>query len=177
MVKKLFTQKQINRNKKLIKRKAKEKSKLKRKIKSGKKTEAFQFDDIFVQKSFLKSHDEYYQFIKITFSEPLKAYSKIHTASIFSSLLLNPNYQSSQYRLEKAISICLSFCLGDKKPDYDLVKFILDKSTELFSMMEDPAEDVFISILWFEDEPYKVSTGLWEGDIYQAQIFLDFISF
>src|ERR1035437_8211116 len=41
--------------------------------------------------------------------------------------------------------------------------------------MEDPAEDVFISTVWFEAEQYKVSTGLWEGGIYQAQIFLDFI--
>jgi hypothetical protein len=117
---------------------------------------------------------EYQQFLATTFSTTLKSYSAIQTASVFSALSLNPNFQSSQYRLEKAISICLSFCKGNKKPDLNLVKFILEKSSELFSLMEDPAEDVFISTLWFEDEQYKVGTGLWEGGIYQTQIFLDF---
>jgi hypothetical protein len=173
MAKKSDSQKQLIRHKKLLKKKAKatRKSKSKSNNINDKKYKAFDFDKMFN----IGNNDKYYESIKNNFSVRLKPYSKIDTAAIFSSLLLNPDYQSSQYRLEKAISICLSFCLGDKKPDYDVVKFILDKSTELFSMMEDPAEDVFISILWFEDEPYKVSTGLWEGGIYQTQLFLDFI--
>lgn len=117
---------------------------------------------------------EYQQFLETTFSKTLKNYSAIETTSIFSALSLNPNFQSSQYRLEKAISISLSFCKGNKKPDLNLIKFILEKSSELFSHLEDPAEDVFISTLWFDGEQYKVSTGLWEGGIYQTQIFLDF---
>mgnify|MGYP000597813311 CR=1 FL=1 len=123
-----------------------------------------------------RNNSEHQQSIKTTFSEILKKYSKIDTTSIFSSLLLNPNYQSSQYRLEKAISICLSFCDGNEKPDVDLIRFIFEKLDELgFGRMEDPAEDVFISTVWFEGEQYKLSTGLWEGGIYQAQIFLGFI--
>gem|GEM_PF-1623968 len=120
-------------------------------------------------------NNEYHQEIKIIFKETLKEYSKIDTACIFSALLLNPSYQSSQYRLEKAVAISLSFCEGTKRPDNNLINFILEKSFELFGLLEDPAEEVFISIVWFENEQYKLSAGLWEGGIYNTQIFLDFI--
>ena len=178
MAKKSTKQNQINKNKKLSKRKAKAKknSKLNTKNKLHEKLDEFQLDEILIKKNFLKSKDEHHQLIKTIFSSILNEYSKIDTTSVFSSLLLNPNYQSSQYRLEKAISICLSFCKGEKKPDLNLIKYIFEKLEVLgFVRMEDPAEDVFISTVWFEGEQYKVSTGLWEGGIYQTQIFLDFV--
>lgn len=178
MAKKSVKQNQTNRLKKQQKRKAKakEKSKTEARAKCYKKTSRFHLNEMFMQGNKGKINDEDYQFIKNAFGEALKEYSKIDTVSVFSSFLLNPSYQSSQYRLEKAISICLSFCKGDKEPDLSLVKFIFEKSYELFGSMEDPAEDVFISTVWFEGNQYKVSKGLWEGGIYQTQIFLDFIS-
>ena len=182
MAKKSAKQKQTNRNRKQQKRKiktlarAKQKYKVKVKPNNSKMAGEFKFDDIFLQEKLDRNNSEHQQSIKTTFSEILEEYSKIDTASIFSSLLLNPNYQSSQYRLEKAISICLSFCDGNKKPDLGLIKFIFKKLDKLgLGHMEDPAEDVFISTIWFEEKQYKLSTGLWEGGIYQAQIFLSFI--
>ncbi|BCG64203.1 MAG: hypothetical protein methR_P1971 [Methyloprofundus sp.] len=180
MAKKTAKQKQTNRNKqqqkRIIKTLARAKQKSKAKPKHSKTSGEFKFADIFMQENLSRNNNEHQQSIKTTFSEILKKYSKIDTTSIFSSLLLNPNYQSSQYRLEKAISICLSFCDGNEKPDLNLIKFIFEKINEFgFEHMEDPAEDVFISTIWFEGKQYKLSTGLWEGGIYQAQIFLDFI--
>ncbi|MDP1814606.1 MAG: hypothetical protein Q8K92_09185, partial [Leadbetterella sp.] len=179
MTKNSARQKQITKNRKLLKRnaKAKKKSKVKARSKSCKKSGELQLDEKFMLESLVRRNNENDQSIKTTFSEILKEYSKIDTASVFSSLLLNPSFQSSQYRLEKAIVICLSFCNGDKKPDLNLIKFIFKKLDDLgFVCMEDPAEDVFISTVWFEGNQYKVSTGLWEGGIYEAQIFLDFIN-
>ena len=177
MSKKSAKQKKLNRNKKLFKRKvkSKEKSKAKIRTKSHKKSVEPQLDEMFTKEEFQKSKS-IHQTIENTFSVMLKEYSKIDTTSIFSALLLNPDYQASQYRFEKAISVCLSFCEGDKKPNQALIKFIFEKVSELFGYMDDPAEDVFISTLWFENEQYKLSTGLWEGGIYQTQIFLDVIN-
>ena len=179
--KKTAKQIQINRNRKQLKRKAKTLAKAKKGLNSKKElricknADEFHLDEMVKQLSDPRLNNEQHQFIKGTFGETLKEYSKIDTTCIFSSLLLTPSYQASQYRLEKAIAISLSFCEGDKKPDINLINFILEKSFELFGYMEDPAEDVFISTVWFENKQYKLSTGLWEGGIYQAQIFLDII--
>ncbi len=44
------------------------------------------------------------------FGPLLEDFSPISTASVFSVLSLNPDYQSNQFRLEKAVHLCLSFC-------------------------------------------------------------------
>jgi len=121
-----------------------------------------------------EANNEYHSSVAKEFKPILKEYSAVEIVSIFASLSLNPEWQSSHYRLEKLISICLSFCKGNKKPNITLVQSVLDKASELFRDDEDPAESVFIETLWFEGEQYKINTGLWEGGIYQAQIFLDF---
>ena len=166
------------RNKKKLRRKAKAFAKAKKRsalITKNKNSDKFQFDEKREQINNPLIANEQNLFIKNTFKDTLREYSKVDTACFFSSLLLIPSYQSSQYRLEKAIAISLSFCEGDKKPDQNLIDFILEKSSELFGLMEDPAEDVFISTVWFENKQYKISTGLWEGGVYQTQIFLDFL--
>jgi hypothetical protein len=166
------------RNKRKIRRKAKAFAKAKKRsdLKSKKKnSDKVQFDEMREKINNPLITNEQKLFIKKTFKDTLQEYSKVETACFFSSLLLIPSYQSSQYRLEKAIAISLSFCEGDKKPDKNLIDFILEKSSDLFGMMEDPAEDVFISTIWFENKQYKTSTGLWEGGVYQTQIFLNFL--
>jgi hypothetical protein len=168
--KKSVKRSQSIRNKKKTRRKAKAFAKAKKK-----NSDKVQFDEMREQINNPLIAYEQNLFIKNIFKDTLREYSKVDTACFFSSLLLIPSYQSSQYRLEKAIVISLSFCEGDKKPDKNLIDFILKKSSELFGMMEDPAEDVFISTIWFENKQYKISTGLWEGGVYQTQIFLDFL--
>lgn len=165
---------QINRNRKQVKRKTKSLAKAKKEFdhesrRKNSKKDALGSDE----KPTVKDGQDH--IIKRIFEKTLKDYSKLDTTCIFSSLLLNPIFQASQYRLENAIAISLSFCSGEKEPDLDLIKFILEKSSKLFGQMEDPSEDVFVSTVWFENEQYKLCTGLWEGGIYQTQIFLDLI--
>ena len=114
--------------------------------------------------------------VRSKFSSLLKPYSAVETGLVFAALLLNPSYQSSQYRLEKAIGLCLSMCEGNKKPNQDLITKIFEYLEDHgFTNMEDPAEDVQIDSVWYEGKQYKVCTGLWEGAAYQTQIFLDAI--
>ncbi|MGB6327304.1 MAG: hypothetical protein WBF48_00130 [Halarcobacter sp.] len=104
--------------------------------------------------------------------EHLHKYNPIKTASVFSSLLLNPKYHYHQYTLETIIKYCLSFCKGDLTPTTEFIKNIYNEIHNSISMMEEPVEDIFVSKLFFDNKSYKVQSGLWEGGIYSTQIIL-----
>ncbi|WP_040514371.1 hypothetical protein, partial [Paraglaciecola polaris] len=96
----------------------------------------------------------------------LKEYDPVESALYFSSLLLDPAYQSTTATLEKAIHLCLGICIGKKKTSKTFIKKVFKAvSSDGFSMMEDPAEDVMASRIWLNGKEYKVLLGLWEGCI------------
>ena len=104
----------------------------------------------------------------------LKLHDPSESALIFASIILNPNYQSTIGTLEKVIHMCLGLCKGNKKPTRDYTKKVFQEvSSSGIGMMDDPAEDVFMSQLWLNKKNYKVLPGLWEGSIHQTQIFLN----
>ncbi len=105
----------------------------------------------------------------------LKDYKPIELASVFSGLLLDPKYQFHIYRLEDAVSLCLSYAKGEKDPNPKIVQTIFNTLGNLVGHNEDPPEDVFVSKLWLGSQSYKVLLGLWEGSIYQTQILLDIL--
>ncbi len=108
------------------------------------------------------------------FGPLLEDFSPISTASVFSVLSLNPDYQSNQFRLEKAVHLCLSFCKGKKDPNRKIIQEVFKRMSECgLASMEDPAEDVFASRLWLDDKSYCVPLGLWEAGIYQTQLLLN----
>ena len=108
------------------------------------------------------------------FGPLLEEFSPIITASVFSALSLNPKYQSNQYRLEKAVHFCLSFCKGKNEPNKKIIQEIFISISECgIASMEDPAEDVFVSRLWLDDKSYCVPLGLWEAGIYGTQLLLN----
>lgn len=114
--------------------------------------------------------------LKDTFSVLLLDYCPIKTALVFSSLVLKTDCHSKTNSLENAIRLSLSFCKGKTEPDKQLISSIFKTLDELgITSMNDPAEDVLISTLWFNGSPYKVLTGLWDGAIYQAQNLIDIV--
>ncbi|MCG7539036.1 hypothetical protein [Pseudoalteromonas sp. OF7H-1] len=101
-------------------------------------------------------------------------YSPIESALCFSSLLLDPEYQSTTATLEKAIHMSLGVSRGANKATKSYIKKVFNAiSANGFSSMEDPAEDVMASKLWLNGKEYKVLLGLWEGCIHQTQMFID----
>jgi hypothetical protein len=104
----------------------------------------------------------------------LKGYDPVESALYFSSLLLDPAYQSTTATLEKAIHLCLGICIGKNKTSKTFIKKVFKAvSSDGFSMMEDPAEDVMASRVWLNGKEYKVLLGLWEGCIHQTQMFIN----
>jgi len=116
------------------------------------------------------------QKLEDTFSVLLLDYCPIKTSLVFSSLMLKAECHSIAHSLESAIKLCLSFCKGKSIPDKKLISSIFIKLDELgISLMNDPAEDVLVSTLWFNGSPHKVLTGLWDGAIYQAQNLINIV--
>ncbi|MEI6896693.1 MAG: hypothetical protein V5786_04230 [Psychromonas sp.] len=106
----------------------------------------------------------------------LKGHSPLESAAIFTSLLLTPSYQSNTITIEKAIYTSLSECNGKYLPTKRYIKRVFKGiHSSGLGMMEDPAEDVMASLLWFLGKPYKVLLGAWEGAIEQTQAFLNTI--
>lgn len=114
--------------------------------------------------------------LKDAFSVLLLDYCPIKTALVFSSLILKADCHSKTNSLENAIRLSLSFCKGKTEPDKRLISSVFKALDELgITSMNDPAEDVLISTLWFNGSPYKVLTGLWDGAIYQAQNLINIV--
>lgn len=107
-------------------------------------------------------------------NKSLGEYSPLESAALFSSLLLDSNFQSNAVTLEKAVYLCLSECTGKRIPTKRYIKNIFESiHSSGLGMMEDPAEDVAASLLWFFGKSYKVLLGGWEGCIQQTQAFLN----
>lgn len=107
----------------------------------------------------------------------LEGYSPVESSLNFSALLLHPSYQSTTATLEKAVHTCLGVCQGKNVATKSFIKSTFQAiSSAGFGMMEDPAEDVMVSKLWFNGKDYKVLLGLWEGCIHQTQMFLNVLA-
>ena len=104
----------------------------------------------------------------------LKSHDPFESALCFSSLLLDPEYQSTTATIEKAIHMCLGVCKGTKQVTKTHIRKIFKSiSDDGFAKMEDPTEDVMASKLWLNGKEYKVLLGLWEGCIHQTQMFIN----
>lgn len=112
-------------------------------------------------------------------SELIESLSNIHPikgASVFAGLLLCPELQSNCLRLETIIHLILGYSNGNKKINSNLALklFRLLENTR-FQFHEDPAEDVFISIVSTKSENYRIYEGIWEKSAFNLQRFIDLI--
>ncbi|MFC0116455.1 hypothetical protein ACFFK7_00770 [Pseudoalteromonas xiamenensis] len=104
----------------------------------------------------------------------IHTYDSVESSLTFSSLLLDPYFHSTTATIEKAIHICLEECNGTNKVTKTYIKKVFDWiSSNGFARLEDPAEDVMASKVWFDGDEYKVLLGIWEGCIHQTQLFID----
>tara|TARA_R110000851_G_scaffold78590_1_gene173428 strand:+ start:888 stop:4697 length:3810 start_codon:yes stop_codon:yes gene_type:complete len=122
------------------------------------------------------SESQYHENLERTFGELLSAYCPISTAGLFARLMLKVECHSYLHTLESAIRLSLSFCGGTKKPTRELISIFFDKLEDVgITAMNDPAEDIHVSTVWFEGHAYRVLTGLWDGAVYQLQNFLNVV--
>lgn len=108
--------------------------------------------------------------------ELFRRYDPVLLAASFAGLTTYPELQSNAFRLESLIHSSLLYAKGSKKPK----KQVIEKAFKLFSKsslshQEDPAEDVFVSLVNFQGQSFLIFEGLWEGNAFHLQRFLDVI--
>ena len=107
-------------------------------------------------------------FKQIASLDPLRA------ASVFAGMLLDPTLQANCLRLETLVHVTLQRANGHKKIAAGLAGKLFSALEDSFcARLEDPSEDVFASVVRTERGNFKVLEGMWEGNTFYLQRFLN----
>ena len=109
--------------------------------------------------------------------QDLSNYDLALTVPLLASLLTLPEYQSNCIRLEILVALALVHCRGRKKAN-------IGQAARWFSQIgkskcvagEDPAEDVFVSLVQDRRGDYRILEGVWEAAGFYTQRVLDVIA-
>lgn len=106
----------------------------------------------------------------------LSGYDPIIAVPLIASLLTIPKYQSNCLRLELLAILAWRYCQGKKKAHIGQAVrwfYAIGKSKAAFG--EDPAEDVFASLVIGNTTDYRILEGLWESAGFYTQIVYDIV--
>ena len=109
--------------------------------------------------------------------QDLAKYDKNSTIPLLAGLLTCPEYQSQCIRLEILVALALSYCRDGKKANIsEAVRWfsLIDSSRCVIG--EDPAEDVFVSLVQDQCGDYLLLEGVWESSGFYTQRILDVLS-
>lgn len=99
------------------------------------------------------------------------------TISILSGLLTLPEYQSNCLRLEVLVALAFISCQGKKQASISDAQRWFHLIGESYCVLgEDPAEDVFVSLVHDEHGNYRILEGVWETAGFYTQNVLDAIT-
>lgn len=99
--------------------------------------------------------------------------SRFQTLALVGSMLTLPEFQANFYRLEVLVHLAALYANGKSRPTAAQVSAWfnqLGKGT--CGRLEDPAEDVFLSNVYFGTSNYRLFEGAAEGNAFHTQIFL-----
>jgi hypothetical protein len=106
----------------------------------------------------------------------LRSLAPVATAASFAGLLTAPELQANCYRLEYLVHLAIAYCEGTAQPSQDLVQ----RSFKILGdgvcgMAEDPAEDVFVSLVSTPKGNFRVFEGIREGTGFHLQRILNVV--
>ena len=100
----------------------------------------------------------------------------LHGATTFGALLLVPALQSNCLRLEILTHVGVALGEGGKEaPETFVANAFASMGRGPCGRMEDPAEDVFVGTVRSQRGNFRVLEGIWEGNAFYLQRFLDVI--
>lgn len=109
--------------------------------------------------------------------EDLERFDGKTTVPLMASLLTLPEHQSQCHRLELLVALALLHCNGTQTPKHRDLADWYQRIGQSFSVSgEDPAEDVFVTLVDDELGDYRLPEGLWEAAGFHTQRVLDVIS-
>ena len=107
----------------------------------------------------------------------LANYSRASTVPLLAGLLTLPDYQSNCIRLEILVALAVRYCQGRKRAHVEQVEqWFVQIGNSRCALAEDPAEDVFVSLVHDDRGNYRLLEGVWEGSGFYTQRVLDVIA-
>jgi len=93
----------------------------------------------------------------------LVSFDPLRLAATFSGLLTVPELQSNCIRLEILVHLALAFGGGQRKPTDKIVARLFSQTGDgIAGRQEDPAEDVFVSLIATRRGNFRLLEGAWE---------------
>ena len=106
----------------------------------------------------------------------LSTYDPFIAVPLIASLLTVPKYQSNCLRLELLSVLAWRYCKGKKKAQIgQAVRWFHEIGKSKSAFGEDPAEDVFASLVIGTNADYRILEGLWESAGFYTQIVYDVV--
>jgi hypothetical protein len=104
----------------------------------------------------------------------LASFDPLRLAATFSGLLTVPELQSNCIRLEVLVHLALALGGGQRKPTDKMVARLFSKVGDgIAGRQEDPAEDVFVSLIATPRGNFRVLEGVWETAGFYVQRVVD----
>ena len=121
-----------------------------------------------------------YRQIAKSHSQVMKALGereRTSTAALIGALLTLPEVQSNAIRLEALVHLAVMACNGPRKPKLaQLAPWFAELDRGPCGSLEDPAEDMFVSVVSNEHGTFRLFNGCSEGNAFHAQIVLDLVA-
>ena len=111
---------------------------------------------------------------RLCFKRQLKIFHPIQSAAMISGLLTDPSLHANTIRIELLIHLIIAYGSGIQKVKFRQIKSWLNQKlgSTMFSKMEDPVEDVFISNVMTKYGNARIFEGIWESsDFYLQRIY------
>lgn len=107
----------------------------------------------------------------------MSRYDRAHAVPLLASLLTIPKYQSNCIRLEILVALAEIHCGGHKTPNIrEAVRWFRLIGNSKCAMAEDPAEDVFVTLVQDQSGDYRLIEGISESSGFYTQRVLDVVS-
>jgi hypothetical protein len=98
------------------------------------------------------------------------------TAAAFGGLLVMPELQANCLRIEALVHLATAFCEGRAEPTKVFVAQAFEQMGEgYFGQMEDPSEDVFLTLVNTPQGNFRIFEGIREGTAFYLQRILDIV--